>query len=214
MVATTRGGRGAEAVALVARSAETSASAARLGTRMGLLAVEQPQDALRPGDRRTRALEPVEQRQVGKEVHITVDRALDLLELRELFACEPLALGHLLPEGAQVGMTSEEELEQQAVAGDARDGLGGVEPRAQGAFAGRHDRVELFVRALLLRDRSRPRQATLDEARQDRVDLALRRAPEVADAAASELVELVARSFAQGQQAENRVFGVREAGRH
>ena len=72
------------------------------------------------------------------------------------------------------------------------------------------DPVHELVRPLLLRDGRAPRQPALDQARQDRVDLALRRAPEVVDAPRCQSVELVTRGRPERQEAEQRVLGERE----
>src|SRR4051812_19790399 len=197
-----------------ARSPQASARATKLRAHTGLLAVEELEHAVGPRQDRPRALEPVQKGQVGEEILVAVDPALDLLELGQLHSSEPLALGDLVAESAEVAVAPEEELQEQPVAGDAGDRLGRLEPAAQRLLARTRDRVELLVRPLVLRDRRGPRESALDKPREDRVDLALRRAPEVADAAARELVELVAGPLAEREQAEDGVLGVGKAGRH
>jgi hypothetical protein len=170
--------------------------------------VEELQHPVGPGDRRTRVLEAVQQGQVGEEVLVGVDRPLDLLELHELRLGKPLPLEHLLSKRGEIRVAAEEKLQEQPVARHTGDRIRRLEPFAERALTRRRDPVDELVRPLLLRDGRAPRQPALDQARQDRVDLALCRPPEVADAAACELVELVPRSGAEREQAEHRVLGV------
>src|SRR6266576_1017900 len=96
-----------------------------------------------------------------------------------------------LAQRVEVGVAAEEQLEQQSVPRDAGDRFWRVEPGAERPFARARDFVELLIGPLLLRDDHRLSKSPFDEPRQDRVDLALGGAPEVADAAPRQLVEVV-----------------------
>src|SRR5205085_10546581 len=191
-----RGGfrSGAAAAPQPNTSAATSATPA-LGLRTSLRACAVPfelrQRPLRPDDRRASVLETVQERQVGEEVLSGVDSPLDRLQLGETFLGEPLSLEHLVGERIEVGMTAEEELQQQAVAGHARDRVTRVEPGPEGILAVRRDPVDLLVGAPFLDDGRDDGEPALDKPGEDRVDLALCGPPEIADAPLRELVELV-----------------------
>jgi hypothetical protein len=105
----------------------------------------------------------MQQGEVGKEVLLPVDRAVDLLELRQLLGGAPPPLLHERAERVDVVVVAEEQLEQQAVAPDAGRILAGVEPAAQCASAVGGERVDLLVRPLLLDDGRNAREPAGDE---------------------------------------------------
>ena len=120
----------------------------------------------------------------------------------------------MLAQRVEARVTAEEQLEQQSVPRDAGDRFWRVEPGAERALAPARDSVELLVGPLLVRDDLRLSESPFDEPRQDRVDLALGGAPEVADAALRQLVELVTGPLAESEQAEDGELGVGEAAAH
>src|SRR5207248_3001131 len=129
IVATTRGEDEAVASEAPARTTTVATTTASLRTgRLRAPPVEQRQCPVGPGDRRARVLEPVQQRQVGEEVAVAVDRQVDLLELGELLLRAALPLIDLRPERLGICVRAEEELEQEPVARHAAHRLIGIEP--------------------------------------------------------------------------------------
>ena len=161
--------------------AATSATASRR-RRASRSLVQQLERLLRPADRRLRVLLAGEQRQVG--VGVGVDRPVGSISssVARCARCESRRASIIFRNAAGPQVLAEEDAQLERVAVDRRRRL--LEPLAQRSPARRRDPVERLVGPLVLLDPPRLEQPALDELRQQRVELALRRRPEEPDAAA------------------------------
>src|SRR4029079_19274748 len=87
-----------------------------------------------------------------------------------------------------------------------------LEPRAERFAPGLGDAVDLLVGAPALLDVPHGRVAARHEAWEHRVDVALRRRPDVSDAALGLLLQVVAGTLARRKQSEHRKPGREKAG--